>query len=189
MIPHLRFDAVTCQRGGRVLFEDLSFELAPGEAMRVTGRNGAGKSSLLRVAAGLLAPRAGTVVSRERALADDRLALDADRLLGEALAFWARLDGRLEALAGAMDALGLSDLDDVPVGFLSTGQRRRAGIARLAASGASLWLLDEPADGLDTPSRGRLDRLVAEHRARGGAVLAASHQPLDGEWRTLRLGE
>lgn len=182
MIPHLRFEGVTCVRGGRTLFEDVSFELAPGEAMRLTGPNGVGKTSLLRVAAGLLAPDAGTVASRELALADDRLALDPARPLGEALAFWARLDGAEARLGEAMEALGLETLAGVPVAFLSTGQKRRAGLARLAASGASLWLLDEPADGLDAASRGKLDVLLGKHRARGGAVLAASHQPLDGEW-------
>jgi heme exporter protein A len=189
VIPHLRFEKVALDRGGRRLFDDLSFELQPGEAIRLTGPNGAGKSSLLLVAAGLLAPSAGTVVSRELALADDRLALDRDTTLGRALAFWARLDGRSEAVADAMEALGLTSLAEVPVAYLSTGQKRRAGLARLVASAASLWLLDEPADGLDARARERLDKLVADHRARGGAVLAASHQPLAGEWRALELGE
>ena len=188
MIPHLRFEDVACDRGGRRLFEAMSFELQPGEAMRLTGPNGAGKSSMLLVAAGLIEPSAGTVVSRELALADDRLALDRNMPLRNALGFWARLDGRSEALDEAMDALGLSALADVPVAYLSTGQKRRAGLARLAASGASLWLLDEPADGLDTMSRDRLEALLSAHRARGGAVLAASHQPLSGEWRSLELG-
>ncbi|WP_343345118.1 heme ABC exporter ATP-binding protein CcmA [Sphingomicrobium sp. XHP0239] len=188
MIPHLRFDDVACDRGGRRLFEGIGFELQPGEAMRLTGPNGAGKSSMLLVAAGLLVPSEGTVVSRELALADDRLALDRSLPLGRALSFWARLDGREEALNEAMEDLGLAPLSDVPVAFLSTGQKRRAGLARLVASGASLWLLDEPADGLDFETRGRLDTLITRHRARGGAVLAASHQSLDGEWRSMELG-
>ena len=188
MIPHLRFEDVTCVRGGRTLWRDLSFELVPGEALRLAGPNGSGKSSLLRVAGGLLAPASGTVVSRALALADDRLALDRQLPLGKALAFWAALDGTASALPDAMDALGLTPLADVPVAYLSTGQKRRAGLARLLASGASLWLLDEPADGLDAASRERLASIIADHRVRGGAVLAVSHQPLAGDWRTLELG-
>lgn len=172
----LRLDSVACVRGGRLLFEDLSLALGPGEAAVVTGPNGAGKSSLLRVAAGLLRASAGSVTRADAALADEHAALDERLTLKRALGFWARLDGtRAEA---GMEKLGLGPLADVPVRMLSTGQRKRATLARVAASGAKLWLLDEPLNGLDSDSAEALAALMAEHRRGGGAILAASHQVL-----------
>jgi heme exporter protein A len=175
--PVLKMDGIACIRGGRLLFEELDLELAPGGAALVTGPNGAGKSSLIRIAAGLLRPAAGTV-TREGgvALTDERLALDDRQTLGEALGFWAKLDGVVAA--AAMGAMGLASLAAVPVRMLSTGQRKRATLARVAASKAPLWLLDEPANGLDAEGLERLGAVMAEHRRGGGAILAASHQPL-----------
>jgi heme exporter protein A len=183
----LRFTEVTCRRGGRVLFEGLNLSLGAGEALLVTGANGAGKSSLIRVAAGLLRPIGGTVGrGGEAALADEALALDGKQTVGAALGFWARIDDG-DAAAG-MEALGLTRLADVPVRMLSTGQRKRAALARVAASGAPLWLLDEPANGLDAEGVDRLAAAVAAHRAAGGGVIAASHQPLPiGDPRVLAL--
>jgi len=174
----LRFAEVTCARGGRILFEGLSFAVGPGEGCLVTGPNGAGKSSLVRVAAGLLAPAAGTIEAGNRALLAEQAALDPELVLAKALGFWARLDGRSDAVHGALDAVGLADLAQVPVRYLSTGQRRRAGIARVVASGAPLWLLDEPANGLDAASVTVLESLIAAHRAGGGAALIATHLPI-----------
>ena len=164
-------------RGGRALVADLSFAVAPGGALLVTGANGAGKSSLLRVLAGLSRPAAGTVDRPERtALLAEPAALDPERTLGDALGFWARLDGG--DVAAALADVGLSELADVPVRMLSTGQRRRSGLARVLASNASLWLLDEPATGLDTAAVTQLEALVARHRAEGGIAVVATHQPL-----------
>jgi heme exporter protein A len=175
----LTFDAVTCIRGGRVLFANLSFALAPGGAALVTGPNGIGKSSLIRLAAGLLSPAAGRITGEPpRALLTDQASLDEELPLGRALTFWARLDRAADNVAAALDALALTDLADIPVRLLSTGQRRRAAIARVIASGAPLWLLDEPANGLDTAALGLLERVIATHRASGGAVLVASHTPI-----------
>lgn len=179
--PLLALDEVACVRGGRLLFERLSLTLAPGEAALATGPNGAGKSSLLRLAGGLLRAAAGDVRRGGMAvLADEGLALDQRRTLGDALAFWARLDGG-DARA-ATEAMGLAPLASVPVRMLSAGQRKRAVLARAIASGARLWLLDEPANGLDAEGMERLEAAVAAHRAAGGAILAASHVPigLDG---------
>jgi heme exporter protein A len=192
----LMLDGVACRRGGRLLFEGLSLTLAPGEAAVATGPNGVGKSSLLRLVAGLLEPASGTVAAQSVALADENLALDSKLSLGRALAFWAALDapgtmapsepatahdlipGGLFGPQRAMDAMGLAALSSVPVRMLSTGQRKRAVLARVIASGASLWLLDEPANGLDTDGLERLTAAMAAHRAAGGAILAASHQLL-----------
>ena len=175
--PLLRLDKVACLRGGRLLFEGLDLQLAPGDAVLLTGPNGAGKSSLIRIAAGLLRASAGTVErNAPAAFADEQLALDPKLTLGRALAFWARLDGVHPA--HALAAMGLRHLEKVPVHMLSTGQRKRAVLARVAGAGVKLWLLDEPANGLDAEGLERLAGLMAAHRAAGGAILAASHQPI-----------
>jgi heme exporter protein A len=178
-VTSLAFHDVTCVRGGRVLFDALSFALEPGGAVLVTGANGAGKSSLIRVAAGLLQPAAGTVEGEPaRTLLTEAVSLDEELPLAKALGFWTRLDGGADAVAEALTALGLSDLADIPVRLLSTGQRRRAAFARVVASGAPVGLLDEPANGLDTAALRLLEAAIAQHRADGGAVLVASHTPI-----------
>ncbi|HYE28534.1 MAG TPA: heme ABC exporter ATP-binding protein CcmA [Allosphingosinicella sp.] len=173
----LALRGITCVRGGRRLFEGLDLTLEPGGAALVTGPNGAGKSSLIRLAAGLLPPVSGTVDRGvPAALADENLALDSRLPLLRALGFWAGLDGADPA--SAMTAMGLAPLAGVPVRMLSAGQRKRATLARVLASGAPLWLLDEPANGLDADGEARLEAAMAAHRAGGGAILAASHQSL-----------
>lgn len=178
-MTRLAFESVACLRGGRLLFEGVSFALGPGAAALVTGPNGTGKSSLLRIAAGLLDTAAGRVVREGRiALADENPALDRDRTLHDALRFWARLDGSVDALEAALHSVGLTAIAPVPVRMLSTGQRKRAALSRVIASGAAIWLLDEPTNGLDTDAIARLEAACAAHLADGGIVLAATHQPL-----------
>lgn len=182
MSDALGFRDVTCVRGGRTLFECLSFAIAGGGAALVSGPNGVGKSSLIRVAAGLLRPATGEVIgSPVRALMAEAAALDPGLRLADALAFWATLDAEPDPrgrVTRALEAVGLSHIAEVPVRLLSTGQRRRAALARVVASNASVWLLDEPANGLDVASVAILERLIADHRARGGAVLVATHTPI-----------
>lgn len=176
----LHFDNVACLRGGRLLFEGLSFALNPGEAGLVTGPNGAGKSSLLRLAAALLQPGAGIISRSGRiSLSDENAALDPALPLARALHFWAQLDGGTQDdVTRGLSAMEISHLGAVPVRMLSTGQRKRAGLARVIASRADIWLLDEPGNGLDAASLARLAHVMAGHRRAGGIILAASHQPL-----------
>lgn len=181
MKPLLRFDQVALRRGGRLLFEGLDLTLGPGDALQVAGPNGSGKSSLIRLAAGLLREERGNVERSPLALADDNIALDRELPLRRALRFWTRSPD------AAMLALGIAFLADVPVRLLSSGQLKRATLARVTASGAALWLLDEPLNALDADGMASLAAAVEAHRASGGAVLAASHQPLPGDWRRLEL--
>lgn len=188
---------LACLRGERAVFAGLSFALAPGEALLLTGANGAGKSSLLRILAGLLPPAEGRLLwNGQDALADRaahaarlRYVAHGDALkpaltARENLEFYARLwGGDVDA---ALAALDLAPLAELPARVLSAGQRRRAALARLAlgarrgdgAKAAPLWLLDEPTTGLDTASVGRLGNLLARHLEAGGLVVAATHLPL-----------
>lgn len=181
MTSLLRFENVTLRRGGRLLFEGLQLGLGPGDALHVTGPNGSGKSSLIRLAAGLLRQERGQVERSALALADDYPALDRELPLRRALQFWAA------GVDEAIYALGIQHLSDIPVRLLSSGQTKRAMLARVSASGAPLWLLDEPLNALDADGASRLEQMIEQHRAKGGAVLAASHHPLAGNWRTLGL--
>ncbi len=180
---------LACIRGDRAIFAGLSFSMPAGGALLLTGANGAGKSSLLRVIAGLV-PAAGGEVLLEGTPARSDPASHALRLryissqdalkpaltVAENLAFYAALWGG--DVAPALEALGLSALESLPGRVLSTGQRRRLALARLALAPARLWLLDEPSLGLDAASVSRLGDLMARHRAAGGAILAATHLPL-----------
>jgi len=173
----LAMRGIACERGGRLLFEALDLILEPGGAVLVIGPNGAGKTSLIRIAAGLLRASAGEIERPEAmALADEGLALDSRVGLGRALGFWARIDG---AAAGVgLEAMGIAHLAAVPVHMLSTGQRKRAVLARVVACAAPLWLLDEPLNGLDGEGCARIEAAMAAHRSQGGAILAASHMRL-----------
>mgnify|MGYP003376217111 FL=1 len=187
----LRLDRVACIRGERLLFEHLSLALEPGDALWLRGPNGAGKSSLIRLAAGLLRAAAGTIERRGRcALIDESSALAAELPLRRALDFWARIDTvDGHAVDRAMAAMALVPLSDVPVAMLSTGQRKRAAMVRVIASGAPIWLLDEPANGMDDAAQARLVAAIAAHRANGGAVLLASHFALGiGDLAELNMG-
>lgn len=166
---------IACRRGDRVLLRGVGFALGPGDALHLAGPNGIGKSSLLRILAGLMRPYAGRVeASGAMALSDEHLPLDGHRPLAAALDFWRRIDGA----AGHDDLFGLDDLGDVPVRYLSTGQRKRAALACIAASGAGIWLIDEPLNGLDAHWSGVVQIAIEAHRDRGGIAVIASHQPL-----------
>ena len=189
-------DELACRRGGRLLFAHLSFRLSAGGALLLHGANGSGKSSLLRLLAGLLPPAAGRLGWGAAAIADDlpahRARLDylghldginSALTVRETLAFWAALRGlsRRDDDRVAAEALAAFALDGVatsPCRGLSAGQRRRLALARLLIAPAELWLLDEPAGALDGDSRTRLEQAIAAHRAGGGRVVVATHVPL-----------
>ena len=192
--PPRRFagTGLACRRGDRLVFRDLDFALAAGDALVLTGANGSGKSSLLRVMAGLTPPLLGALAWDGAAIADDptlhhgRLhfighqdALKPVLSATETLSFWARIRGSgTDAVAAALARFHLEELADWPCRFLSAGQRRRLALARLLASPAPLWLLDEPTTGLDDASIADLGAAIAEHRAGGGMVVLATHLPL-----------
>lgn len=190
---------LACRRGEQLVFAGVGFRVTTGEALVLTGANGAGKSSLLRLLAGLLPPVAGRVLwDGADALGD--LAAHAARLrylgpgdavkpsltVAENLGLDAALRGG--SVAVALAAQGLAPLGGLPGRVLSSGQRRRLALARLSLGDAALWLLDEPTTGLDTASVARLGVVLAAHRAGGGMVIAATHLPLPLEAaRTLVL--
>ena len=192
----LSVSGLSVARGDRVLFEGLSFDLAAGEAIALTGANGAGKTSLLRAVAGLLRPRAGEILHAGEGEPRDGLhlvghqdGLKASRLAGDELAFQARwLGADAAGFSRALERLELRRLLPLEVRKLSAGQRRRLALARLVAAPRPLWLLDEPLAPLDGVWRGRIGELMAEHLAGGGAILAAVHDPLPIPARALEIG-
>ncbi len=182
---------IACRRGDRLLFRGVTCTLGAGEALHVAGANGIGKSSLIRIFAGLLRPFAGNVTRQGGiGLLDERPALDPQASLKAAFGFWAALDGTPPApLTDHVAALGLHDLFDVPVRYLSTGQTKRAALARLLGQQVPIWLLDEPLNGLDTKGVALAEQLVAQHLASGGIAVIASHQRFAVPAATLTLAE
>lgn len=172
-------DGLACRRGDRLLFAGLSLALGPGEALQLIGANGIGKSSLIRILAGLMRPFAGQVTrTGQVGLVDERPALDPQLPLGRALQFWRGIDGAGDDTdRQSIALLELDGLMDVPVRYLSTGQRKRAALARLLGQDAPIWLLDEPLNGLDTSAVALVEALVESHCRAGGIAVIASHQP------------
>jgi heme exporter protein A len=192
---------LACRRGERNVFDDVNFAVASGEALTVSGRNGAGKSSLLRMIVGLLHVAAGRLtleggdpelsVAEQAHYLGHQDALKGSLSVAENLRFWASFLGVGSAdLQTPLEMVGLATLADLPAAYLSAGQRRRLSIARLIAAPRPIWLLDEPTSTLDAAAQQRLAELMRAHLAGGGLIVAASHGPigLDGA-QQLRLGE
>ncbi|MBA4008720.1 MAG: heme ABC exporter ATP-binding protein CcmA [Erythrobacter sp.] len=177
--PFLAAENLACRRGERLLFRKFAFRLESGAACHVMGANGAGKTTLLRALAGLTTPYAGSVTrGGALGLLDERTGLDPDLPLGKALDFWERIDGCTRP-EGTITILGLAPLLEVPVRFLSTGQKKRAALAALLNRAVPIWLLDEPLSGLDAETIAKVTALIRLHVGGGGIALIASHQPLD----------
>jgi heme exporter protein A len=191
---------VCCVRGGREVFSGLDFEAVSGEALAVVGSNGSGKTSLLRLIAGLLAPFAGSIGleggDAELTLAEQshylghRDALKTALSVSENLAFWRDfLGGARFDPAEILAKVGLDHAAHLPASFLSAGQRRRLSIARLLTVQRPVWLLDEPTNALDSTGQSLFTALMAEHLAGDGLIVAATHIPLGVAARELRIGD
>jgi heme exporter protein A len=191
--------ALTCQRGGRIVFADLGFAVDAGEAVQVTGPNGAGKSSLLRLIAGLVRIEEGHLtleggdpeasIGEQCHYCGHQDAFKGSLTVAENLAFWTRyLGGGGQGPEAAMERLGIGHLAALPAGYLSAGQRRRLALARLLTVTRPIWLLDEPTAALDLASQRVLAGIMADHVASGGLILAATHGPLGLPTRELAIG-
>ena len=186
-------DNLACIRGGRLVFRGLSFALSPGDALLLTGANGSGKTSLLRLMAGLAMPVEGVIRLNGVDVCDDLIMYRANLhyvahydavkpalTVSENLSFWTSLHNGGDVDAGLL-AFDLSRLSEVPVRFLSAGQKRRLAMARLVAIKTGIWLLDEPSIALDTASLDALHTQIVDHRSRGGIVVASTHRELHFE--------
>jgi len=189
---------LVCRRGGREVFSGLRFALSSGQALAVTGRNGAGKSSLLRMIAGLVRIEAGRLAlsggDSERSIGEQahylghQDALKPSLSVIENLEFWSAWLGGGEC-RGALSAVGLETLSRLPAAYLSAGQKRRLSLARLVAILRPIWLLDEPASALDDAAQTALLVLMRDHLAKGGMIVAATHAAIGIEGiRELRIG-
>jgi heme exporter protein A len=198
----MRLSAINlqCCRGGREVFAGVNFAVGAGEILAVTGHNGAGKSSLLRMIAGLVRIAGGKLafeggdpeltIGEQAHYLGHQDAIKPALSVHENLRFWSAFyGGGTESLA-ALEAVGLDSLAALPAGYLSAGQRRRLSIARILTVGRPIWLLDEPTSALDAASQERLAQLMRTHLAGGGLILAATHGPIGLGWaQELRLGE
>ena len=191
---------ISCARGGREVFSGLDFEAASGQALAVIGPNGSGKTSLLRLIAGLLVPSGGSIdleggeaeltLPEQSHYLGHRDALKPALSVAENLSFWRDfLGGDAADASQCLAAVGLNHAAHLPAAYLSAGQRRRLSIGRLLAVRRAVWLLDEPTSALDAAGQSLFAGLMRDHLGRGGIIIAATHAPLGIETRELRMGE
>jgi heme exporter protein A len=190
---------VRCVRGGREVFSGLEFAISSGEALALTGPNGSGKTSLLRLIAGLLRAATGSIdleggeaeltLPEQAHYLGHREALRPALSVLENLSFWRDfLGGETFDATESLAAMGLDHAARLPAAYLSAGQRRRLSVARLLAVRRPVWLLDEPTSALDAAGQSLFAVLMQEHLARGGLIIAATHAPLGVQAKQLRLG-
>jgi heme exporter protein A len=197
-LASLDIEGLSLWRGERMLFRDLAFQVNAGETLALEGPNGAGKTSLLRAIAGFLEPRTGTIALRMK----DGGVREAPEHIGwlghhdgaksqmtahEALSFYAHYYGGGSDIDGALASVGIRRVRDLPVQYLSAGQKRRLALARLLLTRRALWLLDEPLAALDVAGKALVAELIAAHCRDGGLVIAATHEPLGLDCRRLVL--
>jgi heme exporter protein A len=201
MIVSLTAEKLACARGERRVFSNLDFDVRAGEALVVEGANGAGKTSLLRLIAGFLTPASGRVILGldSGSVTDDEErshyigwlghqdGIKPQMTAGEQLEFYARIYGANAPATPVLERVGLLRQREFPCRYLSAGQKKRLGLARLILSGRPLWLLDEPFAALDSAGRALAAELMRDHCAQGGIAVAATHDPLGLDARLLRL--
>ena len=198
-VSGLSVEAVTIERGGRVVIDGLSFSVGAGDVLVLTGPNGVGKTTLIRALAGILPPTSGSIqvvgTNDDQQLASlchyvgHRDAIKPKLTVTENIAFWAEyLGGSAASTDAALDAVGLLGLAEIPAAYLSAGQKRRLGLARLLSAPRPIWLLDEPTTSLDAEHQRQFAGLIEQHRAAGGMVIAATHMDLGlPDARSLQL--
>jgi heme exporter protein A len=200
-LQSLEASALTCIRGGRLVFRDVSFRVGAGEALAIEGANGSGKTSLLRLIAGFLTAQSGTISLRKDG-AQIRDGEERGKFVGwlghqdgvkpqmtpaETLRFFAGLYDVVADTNAALDSVGLARAAELPCRYLSAGQKKRLALARLKIGARPLWLLDEPLAALDAQGKSLLRDLIERHCASGGIAIAATHEPLGLDCARLQL--